>query len=599
MGARSRTRAERRAVPAPAAPPEQDARRRHWRAGAVLVGLALVMRVLFWQATPDRGWAYSAWYKGDAPVWMDYARALQAGQDFELGLPIHPPAAGYLVEALWNGRPAGLPWLRLCWVVMGALLVGLVFVALLRSFGFRVAAVAGFLCAVSTGLMVLGSSVNNEVPYLLLAIGALALFEDVRAGGSRLALVAFSALHGAACLFRVEHALTYALLLGLLLWAWRGAAWPVWAGRVGLSLAACLLPLVPWHVTAWRGIERFNEGPRVFERGEDLAIGQVERALAGITWQPDAEAQREALPAFLRRTTSVFVAATVAYRGGEEVRGQDFAILYEAFGYAPRPVARHPFVSSYGPLNFYLANRRGAPGGFDRSPLQEPPPLHGGPQRYPAFLVAGLPPPNLTFVYPPHLRLFNDGYRLGFREMRADPSAWLSLAARKLRLFWSGAALGLGGFDLPLGLSGLRRAVDLVVPVGPLAGAWSLLVLAACALGVVAGWKQPALLPWLVFLASKVVVTLLFFGYARQGAMMVPVVALLAALALVRWGGALVDRIPGPRRTLLVALALALPVAVEIARFASRPAVTIDGQAIGPADPFPADEHRDQAVLVR
>ena len=48
----------------------------------------------------------------------------------------------------------------------------------------------------------------------------------------------------------------------------------------------------------------------MFERGEDAAIAQVERALAGLRFQPDAEQRRDELPAFLRRTTSVFVAAT-------------------------------------------------------------------------------------------------------------------------------------------------------------------------------------------------------------------------------------------------------------------------------------------------
>ena len=52
---------------------------------------------------------------------------------------------------------------------------------------------------------------------------------------------------------------------------------------------------------------------------------------------------------------------------------------------APRPLVRFPFVSSYGPLNFYLANHAGAAGGFDRSPLEEPPPLKGGAARYPEY----------------------------------------------------------------------------------------------------------------------------------------------------------------------------------------------------------------------
>jgi hypothetical protein len=598
MGAKSRAKVRRRtAARSDDADPVPSAQQRHRRAGAALFVVALLVRILFWQATPDRGWPYSVWYKGDAPVWMEYAGALQAGKPFELGLPIHPPAAGYLVAALWNGQASGAPWLRFAWALMGALVVLLVYVAALRSFGFAVAAIAGYLCAVSSGLLLLGSSINNEIPYLLLFVGSLALWEDARAGGAAPRLAAFAALNGIACLFRVEHVLTFAMLVALLLLAWWGRA-PI-ASRLGLSVAAFLLPLVPWHFAAWRGIESFNEGPRVFEPGEDAAIGQVERALAGMSWRPDATHKRDELPAFLRRPASVFVAATVAHRGGREVRAEDFGILEEAFGYFPRPLARHPFVSSYGPLNFYLANRTGAPGGFDRSPLNEPPPLAGGLQRYPAFLVQGLPPADLAFVYAPHLRLFNEGYRLGWQAIRERPGDWLALCTRKLRVFWSGASLGATGFNLPLGTSGVRRAVDLVVPEGPLATLWSLVVLAACGLGLMAGRGRPALAPWLAFLASKVAVTLLFFGYARQGAMVVPVVALPAALAIERWVLPLAARWPARRTAVLAAIALAAPVLVEGVRWAARPDVTIDGRAVGTIDPFPADEHRDQAVRVR
>src|SRR5215470_7218564 len=113
MGAKSRARARQRAaVPAqPAAAP------REWRAPVALFIVALLVRLLFWQATADRSWPYSAWYKGDAPVWLDYAQALRASHAFELGLPIHPPAAGYLVAALWNGEAAGVLWLRFCWAL--------------------------------------------------------------------------------------------------------------------------------------------------------------------------------------------------------------------------------------------------------------------------------------------------------------------------------------------------------------------------------------------------------------------------------------------------------------------------------------------------
>ena len=66
-------------------------------AALLLFVAALALRWLFWQATPDAAWPYSACYKGDAPVWLAYAEALREGRPFELGLPMRPPGAAYLI----------------------------------------------------------------------------------------------------------------------------------------------------------------------------------------------------------------------------------------------------------------------------------------------------------------------------------------------------------------------------------------------------------------------------------------------------------------------------------------------------------------------
>ncbi len=551
---------------------------------AIFAG-ALAMRLLFWRATPDRDWAWTPYFKGDAPVWLEYARAIDLGRPFELGLPIHPPGAAWLVSLFWNGRPSGLPFLRFAWAALGALVPLLVFLTARRSFGLAVATVAGCWSAISSGLLVLSTSVNNETPYLVLAIGSLFFVEDLigRARAGRLAL--WSAANGVACLFRVEHALFYLLALAFFAVHWKRAT------RVLASLLFFALPLVPWHLSAWSAIRRFNEEPRRLTPVEERAVAGVEEAVGWMKWSPEALAKRAELPAFLRRTASAFVLATVAHRGGHEVRGEDFRILEEAFGYFPRPLSRFPFVSSYGPLNFYLANHPGATGGFDRSPLEEPPPLAGGPSRYPAFLVRGLPPVDLTFVYPPHLRLFNHGYSLGWEWIRRRPGEFVRLAARKLSIFWSGAATGIAGWNIPLGLSGTRRPVDMVVSEGSARVAvWRIALALACVAGVFAGWRRPALFPWLLFLASKVVAAVLFFGYARAGAVTIPVVALLLCLATERWVNV------SPSR--LAFGVLSLGVALEAARFASKPQVRLDGVVAGDRDPFPADEHREHRVAV-
>jgi hypothetical protein len=572
----------------PAAPPGD-----RWSAwGAVgLFAVALAVRLLFWQSGPDATWAYSASFKGDALVWLDYARSLQAGLPFELGLPIHPPGTGYLLSWLWDGTEPGLVLLRFVWSCLGAATVVLFAGAIARPFGIAVAAVAGGWMAASTGLVALSSSLNAEAPYLVLVAGSFVLLEDLVHRPRPWLLAAWGALQGLACLFRVEHALFVGLVLALLTGCW----WR--SGRalrpLGIALLAVAAPLVPWHARAWSGIARFNRVEP--EAGDARRLYE----LPGLAWDEGALARRAELPAFARPTSAAFVAATVLHRGGRRVRGEDFAVLEEAFGYVPRPLGRRPFVSSYGPLNFALANNAGARGGFSPALLEEPPPLRGGVTRYPPGLVAGLPPPQLALVYPPHLRLFNEGYSIGGGWILRNPGAFLALAFGKLRTFWSGASLGFSGYGLPLGASGTRRAVDLVVPDdGPLTLAWRIAVLAACGAGAAAAWSRLALHPWLLFLLSKLLTTALFFGYARTGATVVPVVALLAALAAARW---IAPRFPGlaQRGALLAALAGAALLGVEGLRCWQQPRVLVDGREVGPRDPFPADVHRDQKVEVR
>lgn len=183
--------------------------------------VALVQRLLFWRATPDSTWPHTAYFKGDALVWLEYAQALRTGQAFELGLPIHPPGAGYLLALLWDGSDSGLIFLRFAWAVMGALIVTALYVAAARSFPPRAAVTAGVVGMASTGLLLLSTSLSSETPYLLLVTASFSLFEDIRRRPVGPALAFWSALQGAASLFKVEHALFFALTLPFLVVLWR------------------------------------------------------------------------------------------------------------------------------------------------------------------------------------------------------------------------------------------------------------------------------------------------------------------------------------------------------------------------------------------
>lgn len=568
-----------------------------WRwTGPTLSAVALLARLLFWRATPDAAWAGSAYYQGDAGTWLDYALALRAGHPFELGLPLRPPGNAYLVAALWNGEPARILWLKAAWCLLGALVVWLTWMAARRSFGPAVGGLAGLLCAGASGLLVLSTSLNNETPYLVLVLAGFCLWPELRRRPRPGQILAWSALNALACLVRVEHALFVVAAWGWLVWDWSrgaGGSWRVSLRRTALAAGACALVLAPWQWSAAAAVARFNRQPQPLEPALEAAYRRLEGSLAHLTWDAEARARRDALPVFSRRTLADFVAATVRHRGGARVRGDDFGILEEAFGVAPEPLRRGFFLVLYGGLNFSLANHAAADGGFSRAPLEAPPPLAGGRERYPPELVAGLPPADLSLLYPPHVAAINHGFAQGWAWIARQPGRFAVLATRKLALFWRGAALGLTGYDAPLGWQGTRRRVDLAVPEGgALAAAWRLALLAAAAAGAVVARPRAALAPWLLLAATKLAVAVAFFGYARQGAAAFPVLAVLLALGLAR----LVRDEKRLRRLTLAGCVLLL--AVEATRFAAPPALVLGGQAVA-ADSFPRDPHRALSFSVR
>jgi hypothetical protein len=369
-------------------------------------------------------------------------------------------------------------------------------------------------------------------------------------------------------------------------------------------LAVFALVLLPWHLSAWSSIHRFNTQPLPSDPAQEEVMTRLERLLNGITWQPQALAELDKLPTATRRTARLFITATEGVRGQRTVTADSLEILEQAFGYTPRPLASRPYLTLYGGLNFYLANNEHATGGFGRAPLERRPPLAGPVESYPLALIRDLPPAQLTLTYPPHLEILNHGYRLGWQWIRHHPGEALRLAGTKLTIFWRGAALGLGGYNLPLGLSGLRRQVDLVVPTGSAATAWATAVLTLAVVGLWVGRRRIALVPWTVLLLSKVVVAVAFFGYARQGATVIPVVALLVCLGaepLVSRLRTRLDRSPGwaRGRRLAVPAAALLLLAVEVGRWVARPEVRIDRTPVGAIDPQPPADHRDRQIEVR
>lgn len=532
----------------------------------VLFASGLALRVLFCIATPDGGPGWHVGFQGDAPVWQDFAARLQAGTvDDPLRLPMRPPGMQWLVALLWNGDAASAWPVRALFLVLGAATAPLLWFVLRRHVAPAVAFAAAALCAAAGNLLLLSSGLHVETIYLTLVLAALLLQPRLTGPRPRTTAAAWGLLQGLLCLLRAEHVLT--AIVWLMLARLAGAAWRT----TGIVLLAAAGVLAPWQWHANAVVDAYND-----------TVPQLPPP--SVPWDPDALAALRALPGFHQLPTLGFVSDTVRVRGGTHVRAADLAIVQEAYGVVPEPLP-HGFVAIYGPLNFFLGNSPEADGGFSTNALNRPPPLTGGDARYPPGLRRVLPRSgSIAFDYPPHADRIAHGMARGLAELTADPAAAAARLCRKLWHAVEGATGGVGGYALPIGMSGVRRQVDLVTATGTWANVYRALVLAVAA----AGWWRlrhiRALWPLAAFAATRIVVVAAYFGYARQGALCLPLVALGIAAAVHAAVAQARARAGAPKRWLLPLL-LGLVVAAETARCFTTDAF-VDGQPAARPQPL-------------
>ncbi len=480
-----------------------------WALGLTL--LAWIHRAAFLFSNRDASWPYTIFYEGDAEAFYRYARALLAGRLYDDGIPFHPPGFAWLLAAVHTLAGAGGPTdavphvaVRLLLALVASGAVGFLYLLARPYLGHGVALAAAVLCLYHFGLYVLAVAPVSEGAYLTLLLVALLLWSR------RLQhpLAAPAAPEGTA---RGERATGAALLLGLLL------------GFLAMIRAeAALVALALWGVGAWgwlRGRWRAPPRPR-FAPWALVAAGWL---LAVAPWTA-----RNAV-------RMAEVNARLAERGAERTE-------------EPLPV----FIplTLYGPLNLALANRPDADGTFSPAPLT----AAGGTM--------------LNVEDPRHLAFILHGDRMAWDWARVHPGDFARLVLRKWRLSLDAWRLGWTQWNWPGGLRGVRRPVDVFVPTSVAArlGLWLGPPLAALGLAVclAAGGERRR---WgvLVLLLTGVWAVLvgLFFGYVRQGLLLLPFWLTLAAVAAAE----VLRRIPAPeawrtraRTALLTAAGLLLVV---------------------------------------
>lgn len=479
------------------------------RGAFVVFAFALLVRVLFLYSTADHAWPHSVLYEGDAPTWVRWAQALDRGEAFEFDLPMRTPAVAFALR-LWPGVLAEhFTLLKLVWCAISAATCAALFVVVHRELSARVAWIAALLLAFAFGSYELATSLNNEAPYafvLVLLVGATARFVQE----PRVALaVALGILHGIALLLRAEHALILATFLVYALFvlgprrAWR---------ELALVAASALLVCAPWSLRSHAATVRFNT----------VESQTIDFEHARPPWNPEARAALEALPAFARQGNFAFLQALHASQTEVPVSRADVdGYFREQFGYVPEPLSEWTLVCSKGALDFALANHPRCDGGFSLAALDD-----------------GLgTDPKWAFGRPSHLKLYNHGYAVGWKWIRADPSAWAKLVGRKLERFLAGATQGFSAYDLPYGRALHRSPVDLATPLASRL-AWDVAVVLAIGAGLALGRRSTLIALCALVILCKLAITVAFYGYARQAvsiefALYVPI-ALLADASLTR-----------------------------------------------------------------
>lgn len=498
-----------------------------WAVGLTL--LAWLHRLAFLYSNRDRAWPFTVFYEGDSRTFFLYARSLIEGRLYDNGIPFHPPGFPAFLAFVHTFLGAGEGAREIPHLAVKAVLalVSSLAVGLLYPLARPYVGRAAALVAAALCLYHFGLYVIAVAPVTE------GLYLTLLTG----ALLVWSrklehplAAPGATASKRPR---TTAFVLGLLL------------GVMALVRAESALVAALLVGTGLVGALRGRKGRKVVAAALPWIVAAVGWAVAVAPWTARN--------------------AVVLARFNAEKAGR-----------LAEPLPTFVPLTIYGPLNLALANRPGADGTFSAEPI-----------------TGGTGADQLALEYPPHLEYVLHGDEMAWRWIRSHPADFARLVLTKWRLMGGAFKLGWTQWDWPGGLIGERRPVDVFLPDSAV-NAWWLPLFVVVGLGVClvrpGGPRRWAVLVILLSAAGLFTVAL-FFGYARQGLVLLPFWLSLAAVGPVELARRL--RVPGwtPKRGwwTVGALALAL-LAVELwgagsdRNYRASAESTLDGTHLNPDD---------------
>lgn len=342
---------------------------------------------------------------------------------------------------------------------------------------------------------------------------------------------------------------------------------------------------IPWSIHGANAIHRFNTVVRDPIDYSHVRVPNAPPNFPLVAWSPEAQTAMNALPAFVRTSSSYVLTNLVGVDGRTEVTLEDVHRLFrEYFHSTPEPLRAWTLLSLKGPLDFAIANHPDAAGGYSNS----------------ALILPGVADHVANLSHPDHLYLLNHGYQAGLKYIGSDLGKWVTNLGLKLGNFCDGITLGYTAFNLPSGPYGERRAVDLTT-MYPRPVLWEVAVLGLFGTGVVMTIRRRIGGLWLLIILGKVLIALLFYGYARQAVSIFPAFALFLALPidhllkLVRSKSGVGER-PG----LIFAGSLAgTLVLADLIASTSSPALTVDGPLRGTPNWGPTAFECSERIVIK